>query len=150
MRPTHFIERRQHRRIITVRNCSIVFAVSVLAFLGITIRSEMRGSKTQSYGRLYETQVVAEVKQKPVEVVREAPAPVPDQSHADPMLVEPLSREQWLHDNPQPPTYNTAAAAQVVGTSEGDSRVTIVGGPEGVTVVRETRRKPVLSGGFGR
>jgi hypothetical protein len=66
------------------------------------------------------------------------------------MLVEPLNREQWLHDNPQPPAYNSAAAAQVVGPSEGDSRVTIVGGPEGVTVVRETRRKPVLSGGFGR
>lgn len=151
--PTHFIERRQHRRIVTVRNFSIAFAVTVLAFMAITIRSEMRGSKTRSYGRLYEKQIVADVKQKPVEVVREVPPAVPDQTHADPMLVEPMNREQWLHDagTQEPAAFHTAsAAAQVVGPSEGDSRVTIVGGPEGVTVVRETRRKPVLSGGFGR
>ena len=39
-------------------------------------------------------------------------------------------------------------AAAALATGETD--IAIVGGPEGVKIVQRERRKPVLSGGFGR
>jgi hypothetical protein len=70
------------------------------------------------------------------------------------MLVAPLAREQWLHDGTaavqSSAVVPVGAGAQVVPPRVGDTDVVIVGGPEGVQVVRRERRKPVLSGGFGR
>ena len=84
---------------------------------------------------------------KQPEIVREAP--VDDATSADPMLVAPAAREQILRgQNPQPPTTNIASVAQPVPMT--GERMTIVGGPEGVTIVRQTGPRPVLSGGFGR
>jgi len=86
-----------------------------------------------------------------MEVVKEA-APVEEQTHADPMLVEPMARAQWLQDD----VATTATIAPVqpeisaASVTRGTGDVTIVGGTEGVTIVRSQRRKPVLSGGFGR
>jgi hypothetical protein len=49
-------------------------------------------------------------------------------------------------------TATTATVAPVVTAAvvRGNGDVAIVGGTDGVTVVRKERRKPVLSGGFGR
>jgi len=40
--------------------------------------------------------------------------------------------------------------AQTITPPRGDGRVAIVGGPEGVTIVRQDRPRPMLRGGFGR
>jgi hypothetical protein len=135
----------------TLRNFGKLSAALTIAFIAITIRSELRGRHTRDYGRLLGTQLQTEVKQKPVEVVREAPPPVDDQLVADPMLVEPMVREQqFLRDEPEILTYGGSSTAAVIAPSEGRSRVSIVGGPEGVSVVQETRQRPKLRGGFGR
>lgn len=142
-------DRRQRKRILTLKNFGIFMAVLAVAFVAISIRSEMRGLTPNDYGRLFRSEVPPPVEPKPMETVQEAPA-VTDQTHADPTLVEPMARSQWLVDDttttaPVEPQPVVSAAAV-----RGDGDVAIVGGTDGVTVVRRERRRPVLSGGFGR
>jgi hypothetical protein len=145
-------DRRQSKRYLTLRNFGYALIAAVVIFIGITIRSEMRGSGPTTYGRLVERELPqAEHKPKPLEVVREAPMVASEQTHADPTLTEPMVREQWLRDQ-------TATAPVVVDVphraaaalATGETDVAIVGGPEGVKIVQRERRKPTLSGGFGR
>lgn len=143
-------DRRQRKRYLTLKNFGWASLAAIIGFIGISLRSELRGPAPHGYGRLWQKEVeAAAVEQKPMEVIHEAPPPVVDDAtHADPMLIEPAARAQWLEDD----TTTTVVAAPVntasVASTSGD--VAIVGGPEGVTVVRKERRKPVLSGGFGR
>lgn len=141
-------DRRQRRRYLTLKNFAMVSVVLAVAFALITIRSEMRGRTPGEYGRLFGREIANTVDPKPVEVVREAPAPVPDATHADPMLIEPAARAQWLQDDTA--TTVTVASVPLTTVRPSGSDVAIVGGPEGVTVMRKERPKPVLSGGFGR
>ena len=142
-------DRRARRRILTLKNFFIFVAVTVTAFAAISLRSEMRGMKPGDYGRLFRRETPPPVQAKPMEVVREEEPPptVGDQTQADPTLVEPMQRSQWLVDD----TTTTTAAPMISAASvRGDGDVAIVGGAEGVAVVKKDRRKPVLSGGFGR
>ena len=141
-------DRRKHKRILTLTNFGIFVAVLVIAFLAVSIRSEMRSLTPGDYGRLFRREVPPPpVPAKPMEVVREEPPPVQDVTHADPMLVEPMQRAQWLTDD----TATTTVAPMMSSASMGgESEVVVVGGAEGVTIVRREKRKPVLSGGFGR
>ncbi|HET8773422.1 MAG TPA: hypothetical protein VFP80_06515 [Thermoanaerobaculia bacterium] len=143
-------DRRRRKRILTLKHFGIVMAVLAVAFVAISIRSEMRGLGPSGYGRLFNREVPPAVEAKPMEVVHEAePAAVADQTHVDPMLVQPMERSQWLVDET---AATTATVVPVVNAASvrGDGDVAIVGGSDGVTVVRQERRKPVLSGGFGR
>jgi hypothetical protein len=150
-------DRRQHRRYLTLKNFAIVMIVLFVAFAIITIRSEMRGTDgSASWGRLMDREI-PHVEQKPVEVVKEVtPAPVPDVAHADPLLTEPMVREQWLHGDFATPesvpsgTMSIQMPRAEASVATGETRVAIVGGTEGVKVVTRQRRAPVLSGGFGR
>jgi hypothetical protein len=151
-------DRRQSKRYLTLRNFGIAIVVLVVAFLLITIRSEMRGVRPGDYGRLYHSEMPEAVKPaKPVEVVRDGTPPVPDHDAADPMLVEPMGRAQWLGDTP-PGTATTAASvaapAEPVVTYQapvaGPAHVAIVGGAEGVAIVKEAPKRQTLKGGFGR
>ena len=144
-------DRRQRKRYLTLRNFGYSLIAAVVLFLGITIRSEMRGAGPTTYGRLVERELPQIEQKKPLEVVRETPTVATEQTHADPMLVEPMVREQWLRDQSTvtPVTVDVPhRAAAALATGETD--VAIVGGPEGVKIVQRERRKPVLSGGFGR
>lgn len=144
-------DRRQHRRILTLKHFGIFVAVAVVAFVIISVRSELRGTTVdREYGRLFRSEIQKPAEPKPMDVVQEATA-VDDQTHADPTLMQPMARAQWLEDD------TTTQNATLVPTpmpqpsaSRGDARVSIVGGTEGVTIVRTERRRPVLSGGFGR
>ena len=144
-------DRRQRKRYLTLKNFGWATLAFVVLFAGISIRSELRGTNAD-YGRLFEREIDATVKQKPVEIVREeAVAPVPDQTHADPMLVEPMTRAQWLYGDPLAPApVQQPMARAEASVAAGQTRVAIVGGPEGVSVMQTERRAPVLSGGFGR
>lgn len=147
-------DRRARKRILTLKNFAIFVAVLVLLFAIITIRSEMRGSTIGDYGRLFQKEAAVEIEQKPVEVVHEAPQPVDDSTHPDPMLTEPAARAQWLQDETAATTAAATAVpitpAQAARVTSGSAEVAIVGGNTGVAVVRKERKKPVLSGGFGR
>lgn len=145
--PIH--DRRQRRRYLTLKNFGYAMIAAAVLFLGITIRSEMRGTGPTVYGRLVEREMPKKVNQKPLEVVRETPIVDQEQTHADPMLLEPMAREQWLREQQQPaPVEVPQRAAAAMATGETD--VVIVGGPEGVKIVQRERRKPTLTGGFGR
>ena len=141
-------DRRRRKRILTLKNFGIFVAVLTIAFVAISIRSEMRSLRPGDYGRLFGREVPPPVEPKPLEVVHEAPSPVDDSTHADPTLVEPMARSQWLVDDTATTTMTPVVVNAAAVRGEGD--VTIVGGSEGVTVVQRERRRPVLSGGFGR
>lgn len=148
-------DRRQRKRYLTLKNFAIAAAVFVVAFVAISIRSEMRGRVDGSdFGRLFQREIATDVEQKPMEVVHEAPPPVADATHADPMLIEPAVRAQWLEADVNTPTTTSVPQSAPVNVSaasmRGNGDVTIVGGPDGVAIVRSERPKPVLSGGFGR
>jgi hypothetical protein len=157
-------DRRQHRRIMTLKNFAKAMLVAIAAFVAVTIYSETRAPRPGDYGRLYSRELPKSVESKPMERVVEAAVPAGgavashddgvvvsnDQTHADPMLVEPLARAQWLgiEGNPAPvasPPARTMTSARIE-----HGRITISGGPEGVTIVRSERSQPLLRGGFGR
>jgi hypothetical protein len=142
-------DRRQRKRVMTLKNFAYALAAAIVLFLGITIRSEMRGTSATSYGRLVEHEM-PKVDQRAIEVVREASTVDAEATHADPTLIEPMVREQWLHAETATtaPIVVPQRAAAAMATGETD--VVIVGGPEGVKIVQRERRRPVLTGGFGR
>lgn len=143
-------DRRRRKRILTLKHFGIFMAVLAVVFVAISIRSEMRGLNPGGYGRLFNREVPPAVEAKPMEVVHEAePSAVAEQTHADPMLVQPMERAQWLVDDTTATTA-TVVPVMTAASVRGNGDVAIVGGTEGVTVVRKERRKPVLSGGFGR
>lgn len=147
-------DRRQSKRYLTLRNVRNVGLALVAIFLIITIRSEMRDPQPGDYGRLFHRELPPAPVAKPMEIVREAPPAVSDHDAADPMLVEPMARAQWLDgsftadESPQP--VQASASPTIVAPVRGTDRVAIVGGPEGVTIVKETRKRGGLKGGFGR
>lgn len=143
-------DRRQHKRYLTLRNSGYALLAALVVFLGITIRSEMRGTGPASYGRLVERELPQVEQKAPLEVVREAPVTT-EQTHADPTLMEPMAREQWLRaQTPTQPVVVDVPHRAAAALATGETDVAIVGGPEGVKIVQRERRKPVLSGGFGR
>ena len=145
-------DRRQHKRYLTLRNAGWVALSVVLVFTAINIWSEIRPRVAPGYGRLFDRALPA-VEQKPVEVVQEAVPPPETETRTVPMQIVDTNAPAPL-DAPAIPAWTFEDQAVPVATrgavTGSDSRVAIVGGPEGVTIVRTTRRKPVLSGGFGR
>ncbi|HEX7705104.1 MAG TPA: hypothetical protein VF701_01470 [Thermoanaerobaculia bacterium] len=139
-----------------MKNFGLVAIALAVLFLGITIRSEMRGPGSSDFGRLVNRELPV-VEQKPLEVVTEADPYVVSggQRSADPMLVQPMARENWLVDEAtvaQPPVPDPVweSQARLSVTSSEPGGLTVVGGPDGIAVQRREPRRPVLSGGFGR
>lgn len=151
-------DRRQHRRILTLKNFAWAMGVLVAAFIGLTIEANLRRSSSSSgFGALYGRQLPSDTAAEPKspEIVTEAP--IPDVTAADPMLVAPAAREQLLRaDSNVPATTSAAVSPEPVtgttftGTVAGQARVAVVGGAEGVAIVKESQRPPLLRGGFGR
>jgi hypothetical protein len=145
--PIH--DRRQRKRYLTLKNFAIAVAAGGVLFVGISIRSEMRGAGPASYGRLVAKEMPHVEQRRPVEVVAEAPTVDQEQTHADPMLVQAAAREQWLQAQTTTPVVVVPPRA-AAAMANGETDVVIVGGPEGVKIVQRERRKPTLTGGFGR
>lgn len=141
-------DRRQHKRYLTLRNLAIGSAVAFVAFIAVSIYSEVRRPAPNDYGRLARKLPDPPAATRNVEVVRETSS-ITDQSAADPTLVQPMARAQWLGEETTSAGVIDPAPASVSTFQPGDD-VVVVGGPEGVTLVKQKRRKPVLSGGFGR
>jgi hypothetical protein len=145
------IERRQRRRILTLKNFRWVLVVVVVFLLAVSFDLSTRGASTTDYGRLYRDHIKRgeDVKPRPP-IVAEAP-PVPDQTAADPLLLAPAAREQEFLSTTQqrPVAMGTVATVPVVtrGSSDG---VNIVGDSGGVVIVRgsENAKRPVLAGGI--
>lgn len=143
-------DRRQRKRYLTLKNFAIAAVAAGVLFVGISIRSEMRGTGPANYGRLVEREMPQVEQRRPVEVVAEAPTVDQEQTHADPMLVQAAAREQWLRDQSTTPVVVDVPPRAAAAMATGATDVVIVGGPEGVKIVQRERRKPTLTGGFGR
>lgn len=149
-------ERRRRKRYLTLKNVRNVSAVLAVLFIVITVRSELRrGTTDGDYGRLYSRQipVAAPIEAKKIPVVTEAP--IPDQNSADPLLIRPAAREQYLGVT-ELPQAETELVAEVDTFAKREpllasttGKVAIVGNANGVVLVTEEKRKtPVLTGGF--
>jgi hypothetical protein len=142
------IERRKHRRILTLKNFCWAFGVFAVIVIALSFDLFARRDAPGEYGRLVGTELPrnAPITPRP-QVVTEAP--VDDQTAADPLLLAPAAREQEFlsttHTTPVPATAASAAAIETRG-----SGVNIVGDSGGVTIVRgaEGAKRPVLSGGI--
>lgn len=144
-------DRRQGKRYFTLRNFAWFAGACIVLFAVITIRSEMRGAGPTAYGRLVERELPPVPVSKPLDVVTEAnPAVTQEATHADPMLAAPIAREQWLHDNASAVPTIAPVPVPAPAVRTGDGKLAIVGGPEGVAVVKQEPRRPPLAGGFGR
>jgi hypothetical protein len=150
-------DRRQRRRILTIKNCAISMLSVASLFAAISIYNEARRGPAGEYGRLFGKQVTVpnEGIARKTDVIHEGP--VADQSAPDPMLVAPAAREQILMANTNvavtKPVATTAAVVprpSAIGEVRGHG-TTIVGDGNGVTVVKApttTASRPVLSGGI--
>ena len=148
-------DRRRRKRVLTLKNFGYAAIAIVVVFAALTIQSDLRHTKGDGYGRLLGKQVSGQpdvVPQK-VDIVREAP--IPDQTSADPLLIAPAAREQYLGINssnmpqPQPVVSSSVMTPQPVPTAQG--AVQIVGGPGGVTITKgQPTPRPTLSGGIFR
>jgi hypothetical protein len=149
-------DRRQRRRILTIKNCAISMLSVASIFAAISIYNEARRGPAGEYGRLFGKQVAVpndDITRK-VDVIHEGP--VADQSASDPMLVAPAAREQVLMANSnvattKPVTTTVLAPTAAIGDVRGHG-TTIVGDGNGVAVVKapatSTAARPVLSGGI--
>ena len=146
-------DRRQRRRILTLKNFWKFALVIIAIFAGITIEANLRHSKTTDYGRLYGNRVqqTSTVSRKQ-EIVQEGQ--INDATAADPTLIGAQARAQILTGEADKPLTQTVPAApgSIPPTPVQDSagRYIITGGPEGVTLVQKNNAKPVLGGGFGK
>lgn len=145
-----FPERRQRKRFLTLKNFRNAVIVLLVLFTIVSIRSELRRPDGSGYGRLVERELAPPVEPKPVEVVETAGDAVPDATHADPLLVEPMVREQWIRPEDDFAVVPVGDSRAEAALAAGQTEVAIVGGPEGVAVVQQERRRPTLAGGFGR
>ena len=150
-------DRRSRKRVITWKNFGYAAIALVVVFAALTIQSDLRHSKGDDYGRLFGKQVSGQPEAVPqkVDIVREAP--VPDESSADPLLLAPAAREQYLGVDssnmprpPQPVVSSSVMATQPAAETK-PGAVAIVGGPEGVTITKDqAQQRPTLSGGIFR
>jgi hypothetical protein len=147
-------DRRQRRRILTIKNCAMTMLGIAVVLASISIYSDARRGKAGDYGRLFGSQVGAPNRgvSRNIEVVHEGS--VADQSAPDPMLIAPAAREQLLmaKSNVDPaPSSETAAPIVVVPASAKAHETTIVGDGNRIVVAKPastTTAHPVLSGGI--
>ena len=153
-------DRRSRKRVLTLKTFGYAAIAIVVIFAAVTIQSDLRHSKGDDYGRLFGKQVSGQpdvVPQK-VDIVREAP--VPDETSADPLLIAPAAREQYLGvdssnmPQPQPVVSSSVMTPSQPLATAAETRpgaVSIVGGPEGVTITKnQAQQRPTLSGGIFR
>ena len=148
------VERRSRRRILTLRNVRNGFIAALAVVAALNIRSEMRDStNSEEFGRLYQ-QDISKAPQPQATTAASVMeiAPVDEAASADPFALDAARREQYLGQTPLEPValIDPVAPTPEIAPADGDS-VRIVGGPEGVTLIREDRKRgPALGGGFGR
>src|SRR5258706_3683561 len=95
------IERRQHRRIVTLKNFGLFMVFVVIVYAGLSVDDLLRRSSAGD-GRLMRQGAVHDDVRPPVQVVTEAP--VSDETSVDPLLMAPAAREQEFLSTAPPAT----------------------------------------------
>jgi hypothetical protein len=136
-------DRRQHKRYLTLKNLAIAAAVAFALFVVVTVLSEYRRPAANDYGRIVKGEISAKpVEPRPMDVVREDAPAIDDQAYADPTLVTPMARQQWLGNDTQ------SVAAMQPAPSTTTVREDAVALDE--TSGEQKKKRPLLTGGFGR
>jgi hypothetical protein len=151
-------DRRQRRRILTIRNCAISMLSVAVVIAAISTYNASRRAPAGEYGRLIggQEQTTNTAVSRKVDVIEEGPAD--EQRSGDPMLVAPAAREQTLRTEMTAPVAAPAPVPDrspaAIGNVNGHG-TTIVGDGSGVAVVHapatsttSTAPRPVLSGGI--
>jgi hypothetical protein len=141
-------ERRQHVRILTIKNFGLALLVLLVVIAAANIISEMRPTRSGEYGRLTIRDEPVVVKHPPQVVteaeVPEGPATMPPASLLSVATVPPPV--QTFQQTPKPAGEGAGAPLSHAG-----GPVTIVGGPDGVHVESAHHEAtPKLSGGIFR
>src|SRR5438270_1300135 len=112
-------DRRQRRRILTIRNAAISMLSLAVIVAAISIYNEARRTPAGEYGRLFGSQVPATntAISRKVDVIKEGP--VDDRRAADPMLVAPGAREQLLLAKTNVPAAVTVTPPPAIGDVSG-------------------------------
>ena len=149
-------DRRQRRRILTIKNLAVSMLSIAVVIASISIYNGARRGSANAYGRLFGSQVAAPngSVERNVDVISEGP--VADQVSVDPMLVAPAAREQLLMagtNAPAPATTIAPLATPSPRLGEGDGHGTaIVGDGTGVAIVHppvtSTAPRQLLTGGI--
>jgi len=146
-------DRRQHRRILTLKNFRNACFVLVALYAGSMIAAHFRNAKPHDdLGRLVAGRITSSTSLPKQPSVAQTEV-IDDQTAADPTLVQAMNRSQILLDQPATSTAQVAAPATTADAPllrQNAANVAIVGGPEGVTLVQRDAKRPVLGGGFGR
>src|SRR5258708_29573247 len=149
-------DRRARRRLLTLKNARLVVLGLVLLTVGVVLYARRQHGNAGDYGRLFGKQVTQPQVQAPRHLAVVTEAPVPDQTVADPLLVAPAAREQYLGVDQQPGTPAQAPpelatpAPKAVAVQQGD-RVAVVGDPSCGSIHRTTGAATTkLRSGFGR
>ena len=132
------IERRRHRRIVTLKNFARFILVALLALAAINVASELRAPRDNDYGRLTRRELrrTPVVSTRAPEVIHEAPV-VETPGRAD-AVVRPGGEAALLE--PPPPPGNSAAR-------QPSNSIAITGDESGITITTPTHK---LRGGFFR
>ena len=139
------IERRKHRRIVTLKNFARLIVVALVALAAMNVVSELRAPRGNDYGRIVRHEIdraspALSTPAPTLPVVREGGADALVRPHDEVVLTEPAS--------PEPPRLDAAAWQAGAPAAPPDaSRVSIVGDESGVSVVAGRHK---LRGGFGR
>jgi hypothetical protein len=150
-------DRRQHRRILTIRNCAISMLSIAVVIASVSIDNNSKHGPATDYGRLFGKRVAApkDSIERKADIINEGT--VADQAAADPMLVAPAAREQLLMANSNVPANVPATtAAPVAPVAPAPARtageVTITGDGNGVAIVHppatSSAPRKVLTGGI--
>lgn len=138
-------DRRRGRRILTIRNFAIFVIVAAFVIGALNIVSELRRPHAGDYGRLYGREVKRESVKTSAPQPIVAEAEVEDREHADPMLVAPAAREQYLGETaltPPPVVPPVVNQADVAWTRpepllHGGKKITITNEAGGLRVVQQ-------------
>lgn len=149
-------DRRHGKRILTLKNIRNAALITVGLVVIVLAVAEIRQPKTtEEYGRLFGQQVAVPAPEvKPAQqIVTEGS--IPDQDHADPTLLVPAAREQYLGVNPNTAalvvptaTVEPVAPPVAVTTLTNAQHVTIVGDANGVAISTSTQKRETLGGGI--
>lgn len=144
-------ERRQHVRILTLKNLGGAVLAALVLLVAANLLSEARRTRSGEFGALFNREIgkTETVAPRKVEVVTEASSNIEDRDTADPLLLAPAARQQqYLEPEITPRTQVVAMPQQSQPQPQPDhGRLAIVGDESGVSVVGSRR---VLAGGFGR
>ena len=130
------IERRKHRRILTLKNFRRFVVLLVVFLAGLSIEISTRS--TGDYGRIMQKEIPRNQDIRPQPPPPVVAPPVAEQPSADPLLLAPAARQQEFLSTTTTPTPPATSDVRVVGDSSG------------ITIQRasETPKRPVLAGGI--